>query len=285
MSSILRINNLMESFTPSEKKLAKYIINNLDAVSNLSSAELADYAGTSAASVIRFSRKLGYEGFQELKISIAKDIVLSNVNDDKVYEAVSVKDSISDTINKIAGQNICAIEETVKLMDEESIKKAVEVMKNAKHIHLFGVGASALVATDLQYKLVRIDIPVSMYMDSHTQLVSATNIRKNEVAIGISHGGKTVETYKALEMAKKKGAITISITKYGSNPISNICDINIFTTGVEEGLRAGAIASRIAQLTVIDILYIGIAKQNFNKVSNSLKQSSKIVEDFKLKNK
>lgn len=285
MSSIVRIENLMESFTPSEKKLANYIIDNLDTISNLSTSELATYAGTSPASVIRFSRKLGYEGFGELKISIAKDVALHNLNEEKVYEAVTINDSIKEIINKIARQNINAIEDTIKLIEEESISNAIEAMKNAKHIYLFGAGASGLVAKDLQYKLVRINIPVSMYMDSHTQLASAANIKENEVAIGISHSGKTLETYKALEMAKKAEAKTISITKYGNNPISDICDINIFTTGVEKGLRAGAIASRIAQLTIIDILYIGIAKQNFNTISKNLKQSSRIVEDFKIKNK
>lgn len=285
MSSIVRIESLMESFTPSEKKLANYIIGNLDTISNLSTAELADYAGTSPSSVIRFSRKLGYEGFGELKISIAKDVALNNLNEEKVYEAVTINDSIIETINKIARQNINAIEDTVKLIEEDSISNAIEAMKSAKHIYLFGAGASGLVAKDLQYKLVRINIPASMYMDSHTQLASAANINKDEVAIGISHSGKTLETYKSLEMAKKGGAKTISITKYGNNPVSDICDINIFTTGVEKGLRAGAIASRIAQLTIIDILYIGIAKQNFDKISKKLKKSSSIVEDFKMKNK
>lgn len=285
MSSIVRIENLMETFTPSEKKLANYIIDNLDTISNLSTSELATYAGTSPSSVIRFSRKLGYDGFGELKISIAKDVALNNQNEENVYEAVTVNDSINETINKIARQNINAIEDTIKLIDEASISNAIEAMRNAKHIYLFGSGASALVAKDLQYKLVRINIPVSMYMDSHTQLASAANIKDNEVAIGISHSGKTLETYKALEMAKETGAKTISITKYGNNPISNICDINIFTTGVEKGLRAGAIASRIAQLTIIDILYIGIAKENFNTISKKLKKSRDIVEAFKIQNK
>src|SRR5690606_12795599 len=123
------------------------------------------------------------------------------------------------------------------------------------------VGSSLLVAADFQYKLARINMPVILHMDHHLQLVSATNMGKDDVAIGISHSGKTNETYKALETAKKRKAKTISITKFGYNPISNISDIKIYTTEVEKHLRMGAIASRIAQLTVVDILFINIVKQ------------------------
>ncbi|SHK46756.1 SIS domain-containing protein [Paramaledivibacter caminithermalis DSM 15212] len=150
-----------------------------------------------------------------MKISIAKDVALNNINQENVYEAIKVNDSIKDVINKIARQSINAIEDTIKLINEEAIRDVIEAMKNASHI--YGVGASALVAKDLQYKLVRINVPVSMYMDSHTQLTLAANINSNEVAIGISHSGTKLETFKALEMAKKNGAQTMTYTRFAGH--------------------------------------------------------------------
>jgi DNA-binding MurR/RpiR family transcriptional regulator len=283
MSSILRIKNLKSSFTDSEKKIGDYIIENKDKVYNLTASQLAKITKTSPASIIRFSKKLGYSGFQELKISIAKDTSEDDIDEGKIYEAITTQDSTLEIMNKVALENIKAIKDTIKLIDYNSIDKAVEAISNAKRINLFGVGSSLLVAADFQYKLARINMPVILHMDHHLQLVSATNMGKDDVAIGISHSGKTNETYKALETAKKRKAKTISITKFGYNPISNISDIKIYTTEVEKHLRMGAIASRIAQLTVVDILFINIVKQNYSTIPEYIKQTGHIIENLRIK--
>ena len=103
------------------------------------------------------------------------------------------------------------------------------------------------------------------------QLSTAAHIETEDVAIAISYAGKTKEVYSALSKAKEKGAKCISITKYGSNPISSIADIKLQVPSIEKDLRVGAISSRIAQLTLIDILFIGVAKDNFGQIDRSLR--------------
>ena len=282
MSGILRIREIYEELTPAEKKLASYVLEHGEQVVGLAASDFAELCDTSPASVIRFVKKLGFEGLQDFKIDIAKGLALKLNNQENVYEAVTVHDSTRDIISKIARGNIKAIEDTMGMLDEKSVAEAIQALIEAKHINIYGVGASGLVAQDLQYKLMRISKSVSMYMDSHTQLTSSIHMKKGDVAIGISHSGRTMEVFKALEKSKLRGARTISITKYGSSPISDIADIKLYTASVEKHLRTGAIASRIAQLTVVDIIFIGVARNNFSEIARFIQDTRDMVEDLKI---
>jgi DNA-binding MurR/RpiR family transcriptional regulator len=282
LSGILRIREIYEELTPAEKKLASYVLEHGEQVVGLAASDFAELCDTSPASVIRFVKKLGFEGLQDFKIDIAKGLALKLNNQENVYEAVTVHDSTRDIISKIARGNIKAIEDTMGMLDENSVAEAIQALIEAKHINIYGVGASGLVAQDLQYKLMRISKSVSMYMDSHTQLTSSIHMKKGDVAIGISHSGRTMEVFKALEKSKLRGARTISITKYGSSPISDISDIKLYTASVEKHLRTGAIASRIAQLTVVDIIFIGVARNNFSEIARFIQDTRDMVEDLKI---
>jgi len=283
LSCILKIRETYPEMTPTEKSIADYILLHFRDVTSYTVSELSNRVATSPPSIVRFSKKIGYKGYQDMKLNMVKEMAISENQTDKVYEAVGVHDSIRDIIEKISKENCNAIDETVSVLDEKCVAKAIEAMIEAKHINIFGVSASGLVGMDLYYKLMRINKNASMYMDSHTQMASAIHMREGDVALGISHSGKTLEVYKSMQKAKENGALTISITKYGNNPISELSDINLYTASVEKTLRTGAIASRIAQLTVIDILFVGIAQSNFNDISKYIQATSEIVEDFKIK--
>ncbi|HYF83706.1 MAG TPA: MurR/RpiR family transcriptional regulator [Clostridia bacterium] len=282
MSCILRIREIFEELTPAEKKLASYVLEHGDQVVSLAASDFAELCETSPASVIRFVKKLGFEGLQDFKMDIVKGLALKLNNQENVYEAVTIHDSTMEIVNKIARGNIKAIEDTIGVLDEESVSEAIKALIEANHINIYGVGASGLVAQDLQYKLMRISKSVSMYMDSHTQLSSSIHMKKGDVAIGISHSGRTLEVYKSLERSKQRGATTISITKYGSSPISEIADIKLYTASVEKHLRTGAIASRIAQLTVVDIIFIGVARNNYSDIAKFIQDTRDMVEDLKI---
>jgi len=282
LSGILRIREIYEALTPAEKKLANYVLEHGEQVTGLAASDFAELCDTSPASVVRFVKKLGFEGLQDFKIDIAKGLALKPGNQENVYEAVTVHDATGDVIKKIAAGNIKAIEDTMGVLDEEAVAQAIQALIEAKHINIYGVGASGLVAQDLQYKLMRISKSVSMHMDSHTQLTSSIHMKKGDVAIGISHSGRTLEVFKSLEKSKQRGAKTISITKYGNSPISELADIKLYTASVEKHLRTGAIASRIAQLTVVDIIFIGVARNDFSEIAKFIQDTRDMVEDLKI---
>ena len=277
MSCILKINNIYDNMTDVDKKIANYINENKELITKLSVSELAQNANVSSASIVRFSRKLGYSGFGELKIEIAKDLTLNS----KDYSYI-VKDSdvgINNIVNNITSKTIETITNTTKLNKLDIIEKSIEEIINAKNIYVFGVGGSALVALDLQQKLLRINKPTITFLDSHTQLMVSSNLDKEDVAIAISYSGKSKEVIKAIKNAKNNGAKCISITKYGENDLTNMCDINLFVPNIENKLREGAISSRIAMLTLIDIIYISIIQKNLEDSKSKL-ESSKIAMDY-----
>lgn len=282
MNCSLLIKQSMESMTESEKKIAEYILNNDCEIYMLSAAELAAQTGTSGASVIRFVKKIGFEGFQEFKIALAKNDA-SEPETESDYDYIDTNDTIKEIISKTGKSNIKTIEDTLALLNEKQVEEAVEAIQNAKNIYLFGVGASALIAMDFQYKLVRINRNAHMHLDSHMQLAMAAHIEPEDLAIGISYSGKTKEVYSALLKAKERDAKCISITRYGANPVASVSDIKLQVPNIEKDLRVGAISSRIAQLTLVDILFIGVAKNNFSKIDKYLKETRHMVEELKLK--
>lgn len=282
MGCYLLIKQNFDNYTSSETKIAEYILKNPKELYKLSALELAHLTDTSSASIIRFSKKLGFEGFQELKLELAKE-ESDHKNTNNQYGYINTEDSIKDIMLKVGNKNIDAIKDTLDLLDISELEAAVTSIINAKNIYIFGIGVSALIALDLQYKLMRINKNTFMYLDSHMQLSSASNIDSKDIAIAISYSGRTKEVYKCISKAKANGAKCISITKYGRNPISESSHIKLQVPNMEEGIRVGAISSRIGQLTLIDILFIGVAKNNFSQVENCLKETSQIVEDFKVK--
>ena len=278
MSCIFKIKEGFNSFTNTEKKLAEYILKNKEEVIGLSAQELAEKASISPAAVVRFSKTVGYKGFTALKVDLAKDKD-EKENDDSVI--ISEEDSLKDIIRKVKVANTSSIEETIELMNVDNIKNVVEVILNAKKIYLFGIGASGLVAMDLNQKLLRINRNSLYQSDPHIQIASSVHIEEGDIAIGISYSGETNEVNIPLKIAKENGAKTVAITRYNKNSLSKIADYTIYLPNYEKEIRVGAITSRMDALTVTDILYLGVAKNEFEKTKKYIKKTREIIDSIK----
>ena len=278
MSCIFKIKEGFNSFTNTEKKLAEYIIKNKDEVVGLSAQELSSKADISPAAVVRFSKTLGYKGFTALKVDLAKD---RDERDDETSVIINEDDSLKDIIRKVKVSNISSIDETIGLMNVDTMKNIIEAMINAKRIYLFGIGASGLVALDLQQKLLRINKSTLYQIDPHTQIASAVHIEKEDVAIGISYSGETKEVNVPLKIAKEKGAKTIAITRYNKNSLTKISDYAIYLPNYEKEFRVGAITSRIDALTIVDILYLGVARNEFKQTKEYIKSTREAINSIK----
>ncbi len=270
---------MYQDFTSSEQKIGNYILENYKEVTSLSVKDFAAKTNTSPASIVRFAKKLGYNGFTELKIELASSR-LEDKGDD-ITNIIRADDKMEEMIKKVEFNSIETIKETVKLLNSKSISAAISEINKADTIYLFGVGASALVATDLQYKLLRINKKVIFQLDNNLQLATAVHIDSDDIALGISYSGSTREVNIGMAEAKKNGAKCISITSSGKNNLADIADINLYVPNIEKELRVGAISSRLSQLMLTDIIFLAVAKENFDQTEEYLKSTRNLIQQLK----
>lgn len=255
---LVRIRQHFSSLRESESKVAAYIMENPDQTVMLSIAELAKKCGVSESTIVRFARTIGFSGFQELKLSLAQDLVVPT---QFISEQISATDSMETLIAKVTHSNVQAIHDTNKVLDVKELERAVEAISKARKIEFYGVGFAGLVAQDAHVRLSRIGFQTNSYVDPHLQAHSAALLTPEDVAVGLSFLGKTKDIIYTLAQAKNAGATVISITKHGRNPVSELADIKLFTATEDKLFRTGA--SRMSQLHVIDVLYTLLAVKNY----------------------
>ncbi len=250
-----RIHSYLNSFTKAEKKVAEFVLQKTEDLMYLSITELAEKADVGETSVLRFCRKLGFKGYQDFKLSVAKESMnpVSEIDGE-----ISENDAIEVTMQKITRNNINVIQETMSLLDPASLEKAVNAVWHADKVHFYGVGTSGITALDAKSKFMRIGFPVDAIADSHFQSMAAATLSDKDVAIGITVSGSTKDTIDSLKMARENGAYTIALTHYARSPITKLADVVLLTSGKESPLQGGSLASKIAQLHVIDMLFMGI---------------------------
>lgn len=241
----------------SEKKIADYILNHPDTIIYSSITTLAKEVSVSETSVIRFCKSLGFNGFQDFKINLARQLAVPR---QQIDEDISKYDDTATIINKVTTANINAIQETIQFLDPAKIDQAVQAIAGTSRLEFYGVGGSGAVAQDAQHDFFKyINGSCIAYTDSHMQAMSASTMSPGDVAVGISHSGATKDIVESLEIAKKAGATIIGITGGMSNRITEICDISLQIVSREQHYRPGLMSSRLAALTILDILATGVA--------------------------
>jgi len=274
---LIKIREMKESLTPVEKLVAEYILENLEDIPHLSIKNLAQLTKTSDASVLRFCKTMGYTGYRSFIVSISASLGSMEEDEKDQYTDIQPGDDLSIIISNISRNNMKSIEDTLSVIDKNEIARAVQVLRQSKRIAFFGIGASSLIGIDAEQKFSRINKMCHTYADGHSQLTAAILLEKNDVAIFISNSGNTVEILESLEIAKKNGASTIAITKYHKSELADKADIVLSISTPEVTIRSGAMGSRIAMLTVIDILFAGVASAEYKNVKKYLTKTHNIL--------
>lgn len=251
------INSYYPSLTKSEQKVASVVLEQMDKVIYYSVTDLADIAEVGETTVLRFCRKIGLKGYQEFKLAIAKDLSVSGQNDTSESQPLSLVDSIAQYTKN-------AVDETVNMIDETVLQKAIELLSAASSVHFFGVGTSGLSALDAKNRFLRIGRRFDAIIDPHIQSMTAATLGPNDVVVGLSISGSTKDTIDSLHIAKENGAKVIAITYYARSPITKVADNVLLCGGKESPLEGGSLAAKISQLFVIDLLSTGLALQDKN---------------------
>lgn len=281
-SPLVRIRSLLPGLARAEQRVANIVLADPLSISRQSITEVAEAAGTSETTVTRFCKAVGVGGYPDLRIALAADTARISSRDRDLGSDIGPDDNMGQIIEKVAYTDAKAVEETGDQLDAETLQQLVEAIRKAGRIDVYGVGASAFVAADLQQKLHRIGLTCFVWSDTHTALTSAAVLRVGDVALGISHTGATAETIEALREARKRGAATAALTNFARSPITEVAD-HVLTTAVRETTyRSGAMASRIGQLTVIDCLFIGVAQSRLDQTMAALEATYEAVEGHRL---
>jgi DNA-binding MurR/RpiR family transcriptional regulator len=246
--------------------------------------DLAEQCEVSAATVTRFCKNFQCKGYPDFKLKLAAEIAhaeMASRTGNTRYQDIVAGNPLAGIVEAIESNHLTSIRDTTELLDLGQLERAVDALCRAKRIDLYGVATSSIVAQDFYQKLIRIGKNCTAFADSHMQITSASTLTSSDVAVAVSYSGETPETIDALNCAKDAGAFTVSITSYRSSAISALADITLYSSSLEEGMRRGDMASRIAQLHIIDILFMGMASRDFSTYVPRLEQSYLNVQNYR----
>lgn len=282
MSHILRtIAGQLASMNRKEQEIARFIIDHPQRVVQMGITELSSEANASTATISRFCKTFHFSGYTDFKMKLAAELAVIPAADS--YQDIVAGNPLESIVSAIEANHLRSIADTTRLLDVKQLAAALRSLQEAKRIDLYGVATSGIVAQDFYQKLIRIGKQAQALADPHMQITSASNLTKGDVAFAISYSGETPEIIDALNCAKENGALTISLTKFGSTSLAALADIPLFTSSLEEGMRRGDMASRIAQLHVIDILFTGLVSEQFGEYVPRLEQSYQMVSKYRRK--
>lgn len=264
----LNIKVLYNEMGKAEKQIADWILENPGKIISLSIVELAEQCGCSEATIVRFSKRLGLSGYQELKISLA-----SEGGGTCVSTHISGEDTAYEIFEKVCNDIYMSLEKTKKSLDSKAIELAAQKLCRAKKIVVFGLGNSASVAIDASHKLLRAGLNAVAYSDNHMQVIAASHLDENDVAIAITHSGSSKDIVEALKIAREHGAATIAITNNGKSPVLKQSDIVLATTADETQYSILGLNSRIVQLAIIDSLYFYVVYNRSAEALESIRQT------------
>jgi len=269
-----------------ERKLAERILSSPGEIVHMGITELAEQCGISPATITRFCKVLHFKGFPDFKVKLAAEIAHSDAapqDGGSSYQDIVAGNPLSVIVEAMQTNHLTSIRDTTSLLDLERLQAAVNLLCQARRVDLYGMATSSIVAQDFYQKLIRIGVNCTAFADSHMQITSASSLSEGDVVFAVSYSGETPETIDALMCAKASGASTIALTSYGSSTLATLADIPLFSSSLEKGMRRGDMASRIAQLHIIDILFTGMVSTRFGDFIPRLEQSYLNVQQYRNK--
>jgi len=273
---------MLPELRPAERRIADAVLEDPAAVARKSITALAERCNTSATTVVRFAKHLGFAGYPQLRLALAKDAGLEEGRTarEPLSGVLTPTDSLNETVAKIGYADARAVEDTATSLDMGALEKAATAIVNARRVDLVGIGASAIPVLDLDQKLSRLGLATSRYPDRHAAMTGVSLRGPEDVVIGVSHSGSTVDVIAPIELARRQGATTIAITNHPGSKLAEGADIALITASRETTFRSGAMASRIAQLLIVDCVFVAVAMHDMDTTQAALDASFRAVADL-----
>jgi RpiR family carbohydrate utilization transcriptional regulator len=280
LPALMKIKGIYSSLNPAEKKAADFILQNPQFVAERHISDVAKTAGCSVATLSRFARRVGYENYRDLRA----DLQYTTESGSAVfYPDVKPDDDYEDILNKVFQSSIRTIEYTLAAIDMEEYRKLVEALSRASRVAFFAIGDAASVAQAGYYKFARIGYQSSWSSDPDVTLVSGSFLKENDVAVGISYSGRTTTVINALEQSKAAGATTIAVTNFPLSPVAEVADHVLLTAAFAESGVGELMAHRVAQLCVLEALWVGVLHTRMDSLKEVIPYIHEILQINKVK--
>ncbi|MCR4402346.1 MAG: MurR/RpiR family transcriptional regulator [Firmicutes bacterium] len=268
----VKIKRVYDSLNSAERKAAEFVLQNPKSVVEMGIAEVARAAGCSTATLSRFARRIGYENYREFRTALEPT---SEPGGGGFYPDVQPSDDYGDILRKVFQSSVRTIEHTLAAIDVDEYRRVLEALSSASRVVFFAIGDAAAVAHAGCYKFARIGYQTSYSSDPDVSLVTGSLLRRGDMAVGISHSGQTTTVIRALKQSKKAGATTVAITNFPLSPIVRIADHVLLTAAFAESSTGELMAHRVAQLCVLEALWVGVLQ----KRRGSLKELLSYIDE------
>ena len=270
INSLTRIRAQLPALATAEARVANWVMQQPEKIMSLSMAQVAQACGVSDTTVLRFCRNVGFQGYTDLKLSIARDLTSPT---QVIHDDIAEDDPPAVIARKVFMSNIQAMYDTLEVLDEQALVQAITLLQNARQILIVGVGTSAPIVHGMYNMLMRLGLSCKAQTDSYLQLMEVALLGPGDVVVGISQSGSSKDPVYTLQQAKANGVSTICITGNAQSPITQYADVTLLSVAREA--RIEAIASRIAQMSIADALYIIVALNNIDAAI----QNEKLIWD------
>lgn len=267
----VRIQGLRTAFSEKEMAVAAFLLDDPKEFISLSISAIAQRCRVSETVIIRLYRKLGYGGFHEFKIDIARSLT---EGEEEPLSDLRSGDDLETVKRKVFAVTRQALEDSMPALDSGSLQAARDALIQARRVVVIAFGGSASVAHDLVHKLLKLGMVASLQTDSHMQAMSAAVLSPGDLLLAISHSGNSRDIVEALAMARQRRVTTILITGFQHSPAAKEAQITICTPCRETQFQTDAMTSRIVQLAVIDTLYVAITFANKERAAASVHDTS-----------
>jgi DNA-binding MurR/RpiR family transcriptional regulator len=274
-----RIRALVPSLNPSDAKVARVLVADPRRVVHLSVGDVAAEAKTSASTVVRCCQRLGFKGFQHVKIALAQE--LGAAGGPKAEGDAAGDDSAGGVLRRVLTSSARALTDSLSTIGEQGFEEAVSALSDARKVLFVGVGTSAPLAQDAAYRFKTVGVEAEAPPDVHTQHVAAKLLKEGDVCFAVSHTGATRETVTNVRDAKAAGAATAALTSFSRSPIAEHADVVLVAGGPEESFRMEAMTSRVAHLCVLDALFVAVAARDAGRANRALDAYADVLSEHR----
>jgi DNA-binding MurR/RpiR family transcriptional regulator len=270
-----QIRMKLPSLTPLEGKVASDILARKDIDAATPLREVAAKSDVSDAMVVKVAKKLGFAGFREFRQGL---VDYYNSDTAALHSEISEQDGSGEIVQKVFRTAMQALEETFAILDLAAFDRAVDYLHRAKQRDFYGLGGSAQIARDVAHKFLRIGIRASVFDDAHMMMMSAALLGPDDVVVAFSHSGTTASVLDAVDLARRNGARIIAVTNYAESPLAGLVDVVLCSTAQNSPLLGENATARIAQLNLLDALFVATAQRDRATADQNLDRTMRAVQ-------